>query len=204
MKTAKEIAEQREELKKAMAELDALENEPIEKSATDELDELIKSAEAEFTGSAIIPEIVIDDEPLYRSQQQDDAALVEASEAFESLTKSVTDGIGGIHAEIAGLTKALAADLNLNIKTAQAIVGLTKSIAALGRMPVGTSETRIGSGSATRDLVPNDMAKSQSEISDALLKAVQDGTVAAKWLSTYGTHKNLEMLPEDVRTVIGA
>jgi hypothetical protein len=204
MKTPEEIAAQREELKKAMAELDALENEPIEKSATDELDDLIKSAEAEFTGS-FTPEIVIDDEPLYRSEQaQNDAALVEASEAFESLTKSVNDGIGGIHAEIAGLTKALAADLNLNIKTAQAIVGLTKSIAALGKMPVGTSETRIGAGSATRDLVPNDMAKSQSEISDALLKAVQDGKVAAKWLSTYGTHKNLEMLPEDVRTIIGA
>ena len=213
----------------AMAELDQIEKSM--QPEVNELDELTKSLEAELGEdlSKSHPEPDgdeegedddgdgdgKDDEPkkMDKSQEDDFAdELIKASEAYSDLEKSIHEGIGGIYAELDSMKKSMAASMNLNIKMAKVIAELSKSrqqeadtinksIQAMGAAPMAPGKAVIGLGSA--DPTEAALTKSVSEIHDALLKAVQEGKVAAQNLSHFGTYKDVTRLPAEVRQAIG-
>jgi hypothetical protein len=150
-------------------------------------------------------------EPIGKSDEETfDEELVKASDAFYSLEKSVSDMGNGLFEEISTIKKSLGALLNLTIKQAHVIASLSKSraedvetiaksVAVLGAAPVAPGRAVLGIGS----LEEIALQKSVSTIQDALLKAVQEGTVAAHYLSSFGTYKDVNRLPADVRETIG-
>lgn len=150
-------------------------------------------------------------EDLGKSMDEDmESELIKASEAYADLTKSVEDGIGGLHDELELMQKSMAALMNLNIKQAKVIAemvksrkddteAISKSLESIAGRPVAPVSAKIGiAGSSETPL-----AKSSSEIHDALLKAVQEGKIQAQYLSMYGTYRNVDVLPEDVKQIIG-
>lgn len=152
-------------------------------------------------------------EPIVKSDEPVslDDELIKASEAFCDLEKSVYSGFGSLHEEFETLKKSVAALINLNVKQALAIVDLTKSrqsdmelihksMESLGAGPVIPNKAVLGLGTGGEE-VP--MTKSVSEIHDELLKAVQGGKVDAHYLSSFGTYKDVNRLPEEVRQIIG-
>ena len=152
-------------------------------------------------------------EALRKSQTVDeDQELVLASEAYDRLQKSVHDGMGSALYEIDTLKKSMAALLNLNIKQAKVIgqlaasigenEGLKKSIEALASG--ATLPNRALLGQATSIVEEDNLSKStHSDVTAALSKAVQEGKVAPQYLSIFGTYKDVNRLPADVRTIIG-
>ncbi len=213
---AKETEHNQDPMKKALEELDDL-----EKSFEDgnEIDELLKSLEEE-TESLEKSEGGDGDEgdgggdegdggdgddggdDLDKSQDEDfTEELIKASEAYASLEKSVNEGIEGVNAEVSILQKSVSALLALSAKQAKVIGRLTKSVMAMGAAPVGVSSTKLGVGSQTKE--DDEISKSVSEISDLLLKAVQDKKVDAQYLSIYGTYKTPDVLPAEVKEAIG-
>jgi t-SNARE complex subunit (syntaxin) len=224
--------ENQEALDKAMEELDDLEK-SVKEEPKDELDELTKSLEEELgdelTKSHKEPDGDEDDkgaEPvgqeeedgegeadLYKSTQDEnyDEELVKASDAFASLEKSVQDMTAGLSGEVDSLKKSVAALLNLNIKQAKVIASLAKSrhedmerieksVTELGAKPLSPGQAKFGIGGVE---VVEELTKSISDISESLTKAVQAGKVDARYLSIYGTYKDVARLPEDVKKIIG-
>lgn len=151
-----------------------------------------------------------DDKPFGKSEDDFDDELIKASEAYADLTKSVEIGIGGLFSELDAMKKSMAALMNLNIKQAKVIAemvksrkdetdAITKSLSTLGAAPTVPNKATFGVSGGQE--VP--MTKSVSEIQDALLKAVQEGTVAAQNLAAFATYKDINRLSSEVRQVIG-
>lgn len=207
----------------AMKELDQIQKSEDE-SIESELDELTKALEAEIAGEEDLAKSDDDDDkrdddkggddddkPFGKSDDSDfDDELVKASEAYADLTKSVEEGIGGIYAELDAMKKSMAALMNLNIKQAKVIAemvksqkedaeAIAKSLESVGAKPTMPNSAKIGVGGTTE--AP--MSKSYSEVHEALLKAIQEGKVQAHYLSMFGTYKNTDMFPEDVKQAIG-
>ncbi len=215
-----------ENLDKAMDELDQIAKAQGEEK--DELDELTKALEEELGDDLSKGHKEPDgdeddkgkepvgqdenDEDLDKSQDDGfDEELVKASEAFASLEKSVRDMTEGLSGEVGSLKKSMAALLNLNIKQAKVIASLAKSrdedgeriaksLEALAGAPMAPNKAVIGTGSSVET---ETLKKSHSEIQEALQKAISEGKVAAGWLSNWGTHKDVNRFPEDVKTAIG-
>lgn len=207
----------------AMKELDQLQKSEGENIET-ELDELTKALEAELAGEEDLAKSAKsdkddeddeddedDDKPFGKSDDSDfDDELVKASEAYADLTKSVEEGIGGIYAELDAMKKSMAALMNLNIKQAKVIAEMmksqkedtetiAKSLESVGAKPTMPNSAKIGVAGSTE--AP--MTKSHSEVHDALLKAIQEGKVQAHYLSMFGTYRNVDVLPEEVKQAIG-
>lgn len=150
-------------------------------------------------------------DPMDKSQKDGyHEELVKASDAFASLEKSVNDIREGVAGELDSLKKSLAALLNLNIKQAKVIASLAKSrqedtdlmvksMTALGGKPLQPG-TSLGIGAA---VVIEELTKSVSEVSDLLLKAIQEKKIDSRYLSIFGTHKDVARLPDDVKKIIG-
>lgn len=222
------MSDQKEALEKAMQELDDVEK-SIQGEEESELDALTKALEEEI-GEDLSKSDDAADEDLAKSDDEEDDEkgeendddmdksdmsdfddeLVKASEAYADLTKSVQDGIGGVLDELDAMKKSMAALMNLNIKQAKVIAELVKSrkddVAAItdmaksiGAAPMAPGKAVFGVGGAQEQKIE----KSASEITMDLTKAVQDGRVEARFLSIYGTHKDVDRLPESVRKEIG-
>lgn len=219
------MSDQKEALEKAMQELDDVEK-SIQGEEESELDALTKALEEEI-GEDLSKSDDAADEDLAKSEDEEedekgeedmdksdmsdfDDELVKASEAYADLTKSVQDGIGGVLDELDAMKKSMAALMNLNIKQAKVIAELVKSrkddVAAItdmaksiGAAPMAPGKAVFGVGGAQEQKIE----KSASEITMDLTKAVQDGRVEARFLSIYGTHKDVDRLPESVRKEIG-
>jgi Mg2+ and Co2+ transporter CorA len=216
---------------KAMEELDQVEK-SMQTEQEDELDALTKALEEEIAGEDLNKsedesdvekskkkpqesdkddEDCEEDKEMEKSDHYDfDDELVKASEAYADLTKSVEDGIGGLYAELDAMKKSMAALMNLNIKQAKVIAemvksrkddveAINKSLQIAGAAPMAPNKAVIGLG--RNDESP--MQKSVSDIQDQLLKAVQEGRVQSQYLSMFGTYKNIDMLPEEVKQAIG-
>lgn len=208
---------------KAMEELDEIaksQQEPHQEELKT-LDDLTKSLEEELGEDLSKSEDDDndsdgDDDVVEKSEDSSDYEdeLVKASEAYASLEKSVMVGMDEIGGGLDVMRKSMAALMNLTIKQAKVIAGqsrandelvksvqeLAKSVETLGSQPVGASRTMLGTGSTTTE---EKIEKSRAEIQDALLKAVQAGTVASQYLTIYGTYKDVNRLPPDVRQAIG-
>lgn len=186
----------------------------LTKSLEEELGEdLTKSEDEEKDGEG---EDDDDEDDCNKSESGEyDDELVKASEAYASLEKSVMEGMGELGGELDTMRKSLAALMNLNIKQAKVIAGqtrqtedllksvqdLVKSVESFGAQPVGVSSTKLGVGSAAGPEEP--VKKSHSEIQEALIKAIDEGKIAAHCLSIYGTYKDINRLPQDARKAIG-
>lgn len=223
------MSDQKEALEKAMQELDDVEK-SIQREEESELDALTKALEDEIgedlskSDDAADEDLAKsddeeddekdeedDDEDMDKSDMSDfDDELVKASEAYADLTKSVQDGIGGVLDELDAMKKSMAALMNLNIKQAKVIAELVKSrkddVAAItdmaksiGAAPMAPGKAVFGVGGGQEQKIE----KSVSEVTMDLTKAVQDGRVEARFLSIYGTHKDVDRLPESVRKEIG-
>jgi hypothetical protein len=157
-----------------------------------------------------------DAETLRKSQerQSEDDLLVEASEAYANLQKSVETGTNAMLGEMDVLKKAVGSLLNLNIKLAGVIGDITKSkdenleriaksVSTIAAAPVAPNAARLGTGSAVEG-EEGDLKKSTSEIMESLQKAVQEGKAHAQYLTDFGTYKNVERLPAEVRKLIDA
>lgn len=212
---------------KAMEELDAIEksSQPEE----DELDALTKSLEEEL-GEDLSKSKEEDkedddddkdddekdegDEPEgFGKSEDDDFAdeLIKASEAYASLEKSVQEGIGGVFAELDAMKKSMAAMMNLNIKQAKVIAemsksrkeetdAIAKSLQNIGSAPVAPGKAVLGIGASEQT---EQLQKSVAEVTELLVAAANAGSIDARYLSIYGTHKNLACLPDSVKTTIG-
>jgi Mg2+ and Co2+ transporter CorA len=221
------MSDQKEALEKAMQELDDVEK-SIQGEEESELDALTKALEEEI-GEDLSKSDDAADEDLAKSEDEEedekdeddddmdksdmsdfDDELVKASEGYADLTKSVEEGIGGVLDELDAMKKSMAALMNLNIKQAKVIAELVKSrkddVAAItdmaksiGAAPMAPGKAVFGVGGAQEQKIE----KSASEITMDLTKAVQDGRVEARFLSIYGTHKDVDRLPESVRKEIG-
>lgn len=224
------MSDQKEALEKAMQELDDVEK-SIQGEEESELDALTKALEEEI-GKDLSKSYDAADEDLAKSDGEEekegeedddgdddmdksdmsdfDDELVKASEAYADLTKSVQDGIGGVLDELDAMKKSMAALMNLNIKQAKVIAELVKSrkddVAAItdmaksiGAAPMAPGKAVFGVGGGQEQKIE----KSVSEVTMDLTKAVQDGRVEARFLSIYGTHKDVDRLPESVRKEIG-
>jgi len=191
-------------VEKTQAELDAEADTLRKAQEAEEAETLRKAKEVEEAEA----------ERLRKSQQTqmtEEELLVEASELYRDLTKAVVEGHESTLGELDVLKKSVGALLNLNIKLAGVVGELVKSQRAdmeemkksLGSMGAGAvvpNAARIGTGAAEHE--EGELKKSRPEIQEALQKAVQEGTVAAYWLSNFGTHKNVELLPQEVRDII--
>ncbi|KAA0888757.1 hypothetical protein [Oryzomonas rubra] len=221
-------------LKKAMAELDAIEK-SVSGEQESEIDTLTKSLEDELGGAAaaqadLAKSTASDDdkgaepEPENDSDADDDVEksqqsaafseeLVKASEMYATLTKSVQDGMDTTIGALDVIRKSLAASLNLQIKTAQVVgmlvkampdtdslEGIKKSIDSLAGGAVIPNKAVLGMGEAEHI---EKSEKTNSEVREALNKAVDEGRVAAGYLSVFGTYRDVNRLPEDVRKEIG-
>lgn len=215
-----------EEYNKAMEELDAIEksSQPEE----DELDALTKSLEEEL-GEDLSKSEKDDDkddddkdddekdeggepEGFGKSEDEEFAdELIKASEAYASLEKSVQEGIGGVFAELDAMKKSMAAMMNLNIKQAKVIAemsksrkeetdAISKSLQNIGSAPVAPGKAVLGIGASEQT---EQLQKSVSEVTELLVKAANAGSIDARYLSIYGTHKNIACLPDSVKTTIG-
>lgn len=213
---------------KAMEELDQLaKSQDEQKDDLETIDDLTKALEEELgedlskskDGDADDKDgdsdPVDDDDDVEKSQNDDyDDELVKASEAYASLEKSVVEGMGELGGELDTMRKSMAALMNLTIKQAKVIAGqakandqlvksvedLAKSVQALGAQPIGVSKTVIGVGSAIEE---EPVKKSHAEIQEALIKAIDEGKIAAQCLSIYGTYRDINRLPTEARTAIG-
>jgi hypothetical protein len=219
--------------KKAMEMLDKLgkSNKP-----EDELAALAKSLEKELGGDPLVksegekePDGDEDDDgkeptddkddkgatPMAKSQvEQDDEALVLASEAYGALQKSVMEGTEATLGEMETIKKSLGALLNLSIKLA-GVVGqlhedrhenmerMAKSLETLAASPMIPNSARIGTGAVDQDLETGELKKSNSEVQDLLMKAISEKKVDPYHLSAFGTHKDINRLPAEVREIIG-
>lgn len=212
------MSDQKEALEKAMQELDDIEK-SIQGEEESELDALTKALEEEIGEDLSKSDDEEDDEKDEEDDDEDmdksdmsdfDDELVKASEAYADLTKSVQDGIGGVLYELDAMKKSMAALMNLNIKQAKVIAELVKSrkddVAAItdmaksiGAAPMAPGKAVFGVGGGQEQKIE----KSVSEVTMDLTKAVQDGRVEARFLSIYGTHKDVDRLPESVRKEIG-
>jgi len=201
-------------LEKAMAELDEL-----EKSQDDDdgIDEMIKALEEEIGDLAKSDdernadgtdedekdggdgEDEKDGEPVNKSEEEFTEELIKASEAYASLEKSVSEGIGEVNTEVSELKKSMSSLLELNIKQAKVLGSLYKAVKEMGAAPIGRSRTALGLGSRDAE----NLEKSVPEITELLIKAVQEKKIDAHYLSTYGTYKTLDVLPDEVKTAIG-
>lgn len=214
----------KEAYKEAMEELDALDKSQAAEE-TETLDELTKALEEELgeelaksddgddddEGGEPEPEDDGDDDTEKSQQQEFDDELIKASEAYASMESSVRHGIESIHCELDALRKGMAATMNLCIKQAKVIAQFAKSMPDLGEMaksiqtlggqPMAPNKAVLGIGSM--DDPTEALQKSVSEVQDLLQKAVQDGKVDARYLSIYGTYKDINRLPVDVRDIIG-
>jgi len=220
--------ENQEAYDKAMEELDVIEKSG--QTEEDELDALTKSLEEELDESLSKGKHEEPDgdecgdkdddgdddkggEPEKMDKSDNDEfqeELIKASEAYADLEKSVHEGIGGVILELDVMKKSMAALMNLNIKQAKVIAemaksrkeeseSIAKSLSALAGAPMTPNAAKIGLGGTQEEPIK----KSASEITDLLLKAVQEKSVDARYLSIYGTYKTLDCLPESVRTTIG-
>lgn len=226
------MKDQQEALQKAMQELDDVEK-SIQGEEESELDALTKSLEDEIGEDPTEADLSKghkepdgdedgedgdgdgkkeDDDDMNKSDMSDfDDELVKASEAYDELTKSVEGGIGAVMAEMDSMKKSMAALMNLNIKQAKVICELVKSrhedVSAMAEMaksvgatPVAPGKAVFGIGSITGE---EKIEKSSAEITMALTKAVQEKRVDAHFLGWYGTHKDADGLPTNVRKEIG-
>lgn len=176
------------------------------KTAEEAAEELRKAQEKEAEAA----------EELRKSQedkQNEDNLYIEASEAYADLQKSVETGTNATLGELDVLKKAVGSLLNLNMKLAEVVGELSKSrkedmeeikksMTSLGAGPTAPNAARLGTGSA--DEGHEELKKSVADTMEELTKAVQAGKVAARFLSDFGTYKDVERLPADVREIIGA
>jgi len=212
-------------LEKAMAEL-----EELEKSQDDDdgIDEMIKALEEEIgdlnksddeedgdgesgedgedggddEGEDEDGEDGEDGEDVNKSEDNEEFTeeLIKASEAYASLEKSVSEGIGEVNTEVSELKKSMSSLLALNVKQAKVIGSLFKAVKEMGAAPIGRSRTELGLGGSRNK---EEMEKSVPEITELLLKAVQENKIDAHYLSMYGTYKTTDVLPDEVKTAIG-
>jgi hypothetical protein len=212
----KSVKEPETEMEKAMEEpMDELDE--LTKALEEELGENLSKAcnekeeEKEEKEDGDKDDEGAEPEELGKSQEDNyDEELVKASEAFSSLEKSVSELGFGFASEINALKKSIAALLNLNIKQAKVVASLskaqqdhteriTKSMGDFGSKPMAPGLAAFGTGG----MQPEILEKSISEISDALLKAVQAKQVDSRHLSIFGTYKDVNRLPADVKKIIG-
>lgn len=208
-------------LEKAMAELDELEKsqdddgiDEMIKALEEEIGDLVKSGdsdegeddegegeddEGEGEDDEGEGEDDEDGEPVNKSEEDFTEELIKASEAYASLEKSVSEGIGEVNTEVSELKKSMSSLLELNIKQAKVLGSLYKAVKEMGAAPIGRSRTELGLGSRNAE----NLEKSVPEITELLIKAVQEKKIDAHYLSTYGTYKTLDVLPDEVKTAIG-
>ena len=75
---------------------------------------------------------------------------------------------------------------------------MAKSVCAA---PVAPGKAVLGMGN---DGTAGDaLKKSINEVHEALLKAVSEGKVNSHYLAVFGTYKDVERLPQEVRQAIG-
>lgn len=231
-----------------MAELDLLEkSQKTGDEATDDLEALTKSLEAELAGDDPLKKSGDNDaddkggkteddeetemekslrlaaeEELRKAQeaeQEEYDELVKASEAYAALEETIQKSHGGIQEQLSTLCKSMAALTNLNLKMAGVITAQSGEIATLKKSREEDLET-IQKSVATlggRPVMPNTavlgvklvdgkeeaLTKSLSEIGDDLTKAVQEGKIDSRHLSVWGTYKDVNRLPDEVKTLIG-
>lgn len=140
-----------------------------------------------------------------KSQSEDFGdELVKASEMYAELQKSVETGIGNVAGDIATLQKSQASLVKLSIGQANVIGALTKSVkdmmSLVGKQPTIPNKAVLGVGERDKD---TGLKKSVSEISESLNKAVSEGKVPSAWLSIWGTYRDVDRFPEDVKTALG-
>lgn len=205
---------------KAMEELETLEKSLEEKDGNEDIDALTKALEEEISedlqksddgdaDDAPGEEEAEDDDEDDTKKSQDDGyadELVKASEAYADLEKSVKEFAGDVTDDINSLRKSIAAQMNLMIKiakvlapTSQKIDALSKSLDEVKRQPMVPNKAQLGIGTS----ISEPMSKSVAEVTDLLVKAVQEQKVDARWLGVFGTYKDANRLPEDVKTAIG-
>ena len=190
--TPAEGTEEAEELRKAQE--------------AEEAEELRKSKEAEEEAETL--------RKSQARQQIEDELLVEASEAYADLQKSVETGTNAMLGEMEVLKKAVGSLLNLNIKLAGVIGDLSKSkdegmeriaksVSEIAATPLAPNAARLGQGSAAEN-DGGELKKSISEVMESLQKAVQEGKTHARYLTDFGTYKSVDRLPAEGRELIGA
>ena len=182
---------------------------------TEEAEALRKSKEVEEAETLRKSKEAEEAETLRKSQehqQVQDELLVEASEAYADLQKSVETGTNAMLGEMEVLKKAVGSLLNLNIKLAGVIGDLSKSkdegleriaksVSTIAATPVAPNAARLGKGAA--DEGQEELKKSTSEVMESLQKAVQEGKTHARYLTDFGTYKSVDRLPVEVRELIG-
>ena len=160
-------------------------------------------------------------EELRKSQEAEEyEEYVHAAECYEALEKSVKDSHTSIADQLGTISKGMASIMNLNIKMAGVISAqstelanlkksreedadsLQKSLASFGAKPVMPNTAVLGVGRVHEEK-ETPMAKSKSEVSELLFKAVSDKKVDSKYLSIFSVYGTAECLGEDVRKIIG-
>jgi hypothetical protein len=111
--------------------------------------------------------------------------------ALTNLNLKMASVITAQSGEIAALKKSREEDLET----------IQKSVATLGGRPVMPNTAVLGV--KVVDGKEETLTKSLSEIGDDLTKAVQGGKIDSRHLTVWGTYKDVNRLPEEVRTLIG-
>ena len=221
------MSQEQEALNKAMEELDQVEK-SLQGEEESELDALTKALEEELGEDLSKSEDPAEDDLSKGHKEPDgdgkedkgmeksddygfDDEIIKASEAYDELTKSVQDGIGSVLEEVDSIKKSMAALMNLNIKQAKVIAELVKSrkddvnamaemAKSVGSAPVAPGKAVLGMGN---DGSIGNLQKSVGDVHEALLKAVSEGKVNSHYLAVFGTYKDVERLPQEVRQAIG-
>lgn len=130
------------------------------------------------------------EEMLLKSSEQ-------ATEAFNTLSKSVNDKFGDLEGKIESLAKSTESLLALNIRQAKVIAGLTKSLGKMGGQPAGIGDAKIGIGSGKEE----PMTKSRAEVQDLLEKSISEEKIGLDALSRFGSHGIKGLNADELQTL---
>lgn len=122
----------------------------------------------------------------------------QATEAFESLSKSVNEKFGDLEGKVSSLVKSTESLLALNIRQAKVIAGLTKSLGKMGGQAVAVGDAKLGIGAGNEE----PMAKSRAEIQDLLEKSISEEKIGLDALSRFGSH-GIKGLNADELQILG-
>lgn len=193
------------EEKKEETDIDALQK------AIDESEEALKKSDEEEDDKEGDDKGEDEKEEMEKSESENDdlAELVKASEAFESLEKSVRESDEKLSSRIDSLEKSLVTAITLLTKQARVIASLTKSVQegmkTNGAAPLKKSQAQLGGGEEGND-GKEKLAKSKTEAREILIKAVQDKKEDARILSvfeTYGLDRIVDQLSAETRSALG-
>ena len=153
------------------------------------------------------------------AEKEDFEELVKASEAYASLEESIQKSHGSIQEQLSTMCKSMSSLMTLNTKMASVIAAqsgeiaslkksraedlesLQKSLVSLGGQPLMPNTAVLGVKQETGTEEP--LKKSIAEIGEELTKAVSDGKIDSRHLSVWGTYKDVNRLPDEVKTLIG-